>query len=236
MVIEHPSFKDPSNPALELWHYIDFTKLLFLLETSSLYFCRADELRKYDPFEGSFPKAEYKALNSISDKKIIINAHKIALTNTFVSCWHLNGTESMAMWHVYSGLGKGVAIKTTIGNFKEAFNETDKDIYAGEVQYINYKTSRYITSYIAPHYRKNVFITYIHKRDIFKYEQEYRAIYSGTKQKEVMVTVNLSALIREIIVAPYTSDWLFDFLTKTCKRFVPDVKVSKSIFEDKPCL
>ena len=37
--------------------------------------------------------------------------------NTFVSCWHINGNESDAMWKIYSNK-KGIAIKTTIDKLK----------------------------------------------------------------------------------------------------------------------
>ena len=50
----------PLKPGEKLWRYIDFNKFKLLLETKSLFFCRADKFS--DPFEGSVPKkeSEYK--------------------------------------------------------------------------------------------------------------------------------------------------------------------------------
>ena len=45
---------EPSNKNAKLWRYMDITKFLFLLETSSLYFTRGDMFK--DSFEGSLPK------------------------------------------------------------------------------------------------------------------------------------------------------------------------------------
>jgi len=50
----HDSFKPPANSSARIWRYMDFTKFVFMLETSSLWFSRTDKLG--DPFEGSIPQ------------------------------------------------------------------------------------------------------------------------------------------------------------------------------------
>lgn len=50
----HPSFIQPKDGSIKIWRYIDFTKLVSMLSTQSLYFTRSDKLG--DPFEGSYPK------------------------------------------------------------------------------------------------------------------------------------------------------------------------------------
>ena len=62
MFIEHPAFVDPENNNLKLWRYIERDKLIKLLESECLYFCRADYFQNEDPFEGSFPRLEYEHL------------------------------------------------------------------------------------------------------------------------------------------------------------------------------
>ena len=52
---EHEVFTTPDDPDVPIWRYIDFTKLVALLERSSLFFARADTLG--DTFEGSYSQS-----------------------------------------------------------------------------------------------------------------------------------------------------------------------------------
>ena len=47
-------FESPQDENAKIWRYMDFTKFVNLLDTSKLFFPRADKLG--DPFEGSFPR------------------------------------------------------------------------------------------------------------------------------------------------------------------------------------
>ena len=48
-VFDHPQFKQPDDREIKIWRYMDFTKLVFTLEESGLFFSRVDRLG--DPFE-----------------------------------------------------------------------------------------------------------------------------------------------------------------------------------------
>ena len=54
MYEEHPTFIQPENEEIKVWRYMDFTKLVSLIDSRRLYFTRADKFA--DPFEGSWPK------------------------------------------------------------------------------------------------------------------------------------------------------------------------------------
>ena len=43
MYIEHPDFEQPKDESTKVWRYMDISKFLSLLETSSLYFTRSDK-------------------------------------------------------------------------------------------------------------------------------------------------------------------------------------------------
>jgi len=45
----HPNFNLPNDEA-RVWRYMDIGKLVALLNTATLFFCRLDRLR--DPYEG----------------------------------------------------------------------------------------------------------------------------------------------------------------------------------------
>src|SRR5919199_3107176 len=55
----HYVFKEPSNPDIKIWRYMDFAKYVSFLESSALWFSRIDKLNETfegklgDPFEGT---------------------------------------------------------------------------------------------------------------------------------------------------------------------------------------
>ena len=89
MYEDHPIFNTPTDNTL-IWRYMDFTKFISLLETSSLFFAQGDKLG--DPFEGSFPKPNIRSrfyqniprqvLNDITKFRMYL------LKCTTVNCWH----------------------------------------------------------------------------------------------------------------------------------------------------
>jgi hypothetical protein len=54
----HPTFLEP-DPNAMVWRYIDFPKLVSLLDRKALFFVKASKL--YDPFEGTLP--EFNKIN-----------------------------------------------------------------------------------------------------------------------------------------------------------------------------
>ena len=63
MYEEHPIFIQPENEDIKVWRYMDFTKLVSLIDSLRLYFTRADKFE--DPFEGSFPKINVAARRKV---------------------------------------------------------------------------------------------------------------------------------------------------------------------------
>jgi len=237
MFYEHPAFQQPKYENVSLWRYMDFTKFLLLLESSSLYFCRADRLRKDDAFEGSFPKKEYEYLIKNIGEESTHNIYNISSKSTFVNCWHYSDKESIAMWKLYSEINKGVAIKTTVSNFTHSFHKIDTNVFAGIVQYIDFEKDSYYAKSDHKYRSGNLFTAYIHKRNIFEYEKEYRAIISDhttTEENGFDIKVDLSMLVKEVVVAPNTPNWLFELIVVTTHRYVQDANISRSIFETKP--
>ena len=50
---KHPTFSEPDPNAI-VWRYIDFPKLVSLLDKKALFFTKASKL--FDPFEGTLPE------------------------------------------------------------------------------------------------------------------------------------------------------------------------------------
>ena len=258
MYKEHPAFSPPPDNAV-LWRYMDFTKFVSLLDRSELFFARADKLE--DPFEGSFTvKNEelyttalenryedeergwmYRLSGSSPEKDLLRWAASLKDDRRFIliCCWHESSHESAAMWRLYARETDGIAIKTDFSSFKQSLR-SDEDIYIGKVDYVDYE-----------HYRipeNNLFNPYVHKRQDFNHEREVRAI-AATFPKSVneinqppkicdmgqYYEVDLSLLIKEVIVAPYADDWFLELVKSiVVDRYKLEIPVIKSNLSKRP--
>jgi hypothetical protein len=160
-----PGFIAPKNANSKIWKYMDFTKFVSLLEKKSLYFSRIDKLG--DPFEGSTTIVNKRFIRMVnaenikrlreegaSEEKISERTNlfkevekldseweflKEYRKNIYVSCWHLSGHESAAMWNLYLKSNEGIAIQSTYKRFKNCFNNNKiAEVYIGQVKYIDY--------------------------------------------------------------------------------------------------
>ncbi len=210
MFFKHPAFVDPKDNKLKLWRYIQRDKLFLLLKSSNLYFCRADYFQKEDIFEGTYPKLEYEYQCRRDDgKETSRRLYEIASKDTFISCWHLSEYESLAMWKLYAKDEKGIAIQTNLADFKDSFENSDRSIFAGKVDYIDYETDTFYKESGHNYFAMNLFSLFIHKRKIYSYENEYRAICKDPKGSEmngVFIKVNLYKLIHQIYLSPYAME------------------------------
>jgi hypothetical protein len=171
---EHEVFVPPDNRNVKIWRYMDFTKFVSMLEHRGLYFPRADQLG--DPFEGSVAKRNlltrpeyYKDVMHATLLEQLSVFQRQIITVTWVSCWHMNGYESAAMWKLYANANQdeAIAIQSTYSQLEAALSVYD-EIYIGVVRYIDYDTD-----IIPPH---NTLFPLIHKRKSFEYEHEVRAV------------------------------------------------------------
>ena len=205
---EHRSF-NPPEPDAALWRYMDFTKFVSLLDTQSLYLARADLLG--DPFEGSSPELNvalrpHRYPSEFIEK--ISSTAKMAREMMFISCWHSSKTESAAMWRLYSREHDGIAIRTDHQSLWNSMADTDMT-YVGQVSYVDYSESMINEG--------NVFDSFLFKRKEFKHEQEVRIVrleMGSSPPDGIYHTVDLSVLIKAIVIAPYAQDW-FDTLVRS---------------------
>jgi hypothetical protein len=171
-----------------LWRYIDFRKFESLLVNKSLFFCRADKFS--DPFECSIPKneAEFRSKEYLritnSNERLTNGFSESAKTfnmkikrSTVINCWHINNNESDAMWRIYLKTNDGVAIQTNPMKLEYALIETQENICASKVRYIDYDTQVWYDKIEFPHRERSSFTPIIHKRKEFQHESEFRLFY-----------------------------------------------------------
>ena len=212
---------------------MDIGKLLWLLSSSALYFCRLDLLR--DPFEGFFSEisaAEFEryipggskgmTLVSVEQRKWL-----------FANSWHINEFESAAMWDLYLNSSEGVAIETNFARFRDSLSaEKTHAVLIGKVNYIDYVTE--------PVPFGNFLLIPLHKRKSFEHERELRALIwlsstlaqqklkgesvpekltPGMPPDGINVQVNIEMLIRNVYVSPTAQRWYVDVVRSALERY-----------------
>lgn len=148
----------------------------------------------------------------------------------FANCWHMNETESMAMWKLYLKSDEGIAIKSTANRLRESLSEAPEPLNIGTVDYINYDEHTFKEPY---------FFQYIlHKRKSFEHERELRAVLWGdmseafrrnNKITGISVHCDLNRLIEEIWIAPMSPLWIADLVRAIVRRYGFSFPVEQSV-------
>jgi hypothetical protein len=242
----HPLFEQPENETVNVWRYMDFTKLISLVDSQSLFFPRCDKLG--DPYEGSWPRINVDAraqipaeivpearpgwVKMINDRpEISKRLRKCAAINS----WHMNDHESAAMWRLYLRSKEGIAVKSNYRNLRDSICDDEK-FYLGAVKYIDYE-KEWIDA-------GNIFSALIHKRKSFEHEREVRAVVirgdemavdsRQSIQDGLKLKVNVEKLVEKIYVAPSAPNWFADLVRAVMKRYGHSFEVKQSNLDKEP--
>jgi hypothetical protein len=232
---------------VKLSKYFDFLKFLSLLSSRSLFFCRLDKLE--DQFEGMTAKQNLQLRinwhkktnwNNLSEEQIKEQVndmyaydHKVK-EFTCVCCWNKAENESAALWKIYSDLGKGIMIRTSVKNLIASLENTREQIRMSEIRYIDYEKQAMPDG--------NTMFPLIHKQLFYKYEEEVRLIYEvdfpqiGKKfewenepiMEGRLLKTNLAILIEEIVIGPYSPKWSKELLSDLLKKYELEIAITKS--------
>jgi hypothetical protein len=224
---DHQIFEKPQNPEAKLWRYMDFTKFVSILENQALYFTRSDKFR--DKFEGHIPNFNknvapnvYSELGPENIEALLSQTQlltKHLRERTVISCWHLNEYESAAMWDLYLKSSDGIAIQTTYSRLVKSFNNTDKTIYIGKVNYIDFENEWMPEG--------NAFYPFIHKRKSFEHEREIRAMHNVFPSPNtpspfdwgVNINIDVDILIEKVYISPDAPNWFSELVAQIIKRY-----------------
>lgn len=202
MYNEHYVFQTDNSFNKPIWRYMDFWKLLNLLETKSLYFSNSDNLG--DNNEGRIPQfilnkmlEQDKGRGNKDNETTNIYLENTLRKSHLISSWCYAERESFAMWKMYAKDKTGIAIETDLNSLKESFNVTSRIVYIGEINYINEDKYYFSTS--------NLFYPFVTKLDFYKFENELRCITCTTDDEVAeskLVEVDLNLLIKKIHISP----------------------------------
>jgi hypothetical protein len=209
------------NQRTILRRYIDLQKLLDLLHTREFYFRRADGFP--DRLEGAlFPSLRASIDKVHAEGTADYNAddfYRRARIGNFVSCWTMNGKDSMALWQLYGGVHHSVAITTTVERIIKTAFSWERDVHIYRVKYINHmKMKNYIIG--------NFMDVLQFKHKAYKYENELRLIVpqQGETWEENPIALRLPVekldqLVLSVIVAPEADNEFFDAVRGLCSRY-----------------
>lgn len=256
MIVDHSNFEQPAGDA-QMWRYMDFAKFVSLLNTSCLYFARADQME--DPYESALPrqyverlKARYKTANNNQGFRSFLTEMRSQL---YLSCWYMASHESAAMWKLYCGQGDGIAICSTMTKIKLSFQNAEEMIMAGKVHYIDYSLDDFKTK--AKY--KNALSGILHKRKSFEHEQEVRLVIWGTQEQSrqynklhgppaigdtrqhdplpigFSVKCDLKEMISKVMVSPTARAWFRDVVVASLDKFgYGSIPIEHSSLYEKP--
>lgn len=197
----------------QLWRYFSTERFLELLQSSHLYFASARQFA--DPFEGA--AAVLPAGFPVDPRYLEVDHHEHAFEElrrlTKVSCWHRASYESDAMWQLYAGERKGVAIRTTPDRicaaakpFRLKPGYGHEELWAGNVSYVDLLKERLSVSMIERFWYKHM---------AFSWEKEFRLAVSVRLAEEfgvqvpefgVKVEFDIPQLIDRIYLGPSLSE------------------------------
>ncbi len=236
----HPVFREPDNPNIKVWRYMDFTKFVSLIDRKALYFARADLFG--DAFEGAMPRHNYRyysllEVNPYTPERIkeLSEIREQVRKNVFMNCWHMNERESAAMWKLYARSNEAIAIQTT---FQRLNTCMPAKTYLGTVHYIDYEKD------FVP--EDNLLRPFMYKRKSFEHEREVRAVihispddpesYVGYAVEEIgrTVPVKLNDLIEVVYVAPTSTGWFANLVRGVMSKYQLDKPVVLSSLDEKP--
>ena len=151
--------------------------------------------------------------------------NKSSSTHYYVNCWHMNNSESEAMWRLYCPNNNGIAIQTTYKKLVES-TISDEYLHIGQVKYIDYESEVFPMD--------NVYYKLMHKRNSFVHEQEVRLIKTeipqnwGTPQEVCLEGLEFDWAFENIIdaihVNPYAPNYYLEVILKVVERVAPKLK------------
>ncbi|MDY0384039.1 hypothetical protein [Trichlorobacter sp.] len=242
MYKQHQAFKLPPETTI-IWRYMSFGQFSWLIAHENLYFSRLDQHE--DGWEGFMPR------NWDKGKSRYIRFTK------YINCWHMNDSESDAMWKCYgSPYGETVAVKTSVNRLIKSLERSSVPVYIGSVDYSESDTLE-----------TNLYTPVLFKRKAFQHEQELRLCISSDScdnpldfspviqqadalgcqitemeflkaagEKGACVSVELNQFVDEIVLCPNRKPWLKEAVEYVARPKLPHVRITESVIsQDTVC-
>ncbi len=196
-----------------LWRYFRTERVMELLQSSCLYFASARQFD--DPFEGAV--AVLPPGLPVDPRYTELEHGEKAFEElrllTKVCCWHRASYESDAMWQLYAGSRKGVAVRTNAERIRAAAKPFrlkpqygHEDLWAGNVKYVDLLKERLHVSMLDRFWYKHM---------AFAWEREFRLAVSvrmayefgvNVPENGVKIEFDIPQLVERIYLGPSLSE------------------------------
>jgi hypothetical protein len=240
---QHPDIPFPADDRGVIWRFMDFPAFVDLLHSSSLHFSRLDALG--DPFEGygtamdylkfKLPEQIFRAsggdLGQTRDKleqwraqqaqdfernQMLALLKRIRVAETcWANCWHLIEQESVALWKIYHGRNKPIAVQSTVGGLRDSIRSAgSNNVSIGVVQYSERTLGTSMSSAAQA----------VTKTKAFAFENELRAVLTPSPAEQVMlgtgtkVSVDLQSLVAAVRLSPVAEPWHVELVQRLIER------------------
>ncbi|CAN0641285.1 DUF2971 domain-containing protein [Burkholderia cepacia] len=202
-------FDDDIDLDEPVWRYLRVERFQEFLGVGELYFASARQFQ--DPFEGAVAVLPpgFPVDPRYTDLEHGERAFEELRRLTKISCWHRAPYESDAMWQLYAGAWKGVAIRTTPRRIAAAAKPFRlrpeygvEDLWAGNVRYVDLLKERL---------RVSMLHRFWYKHMAFSWEREFRLAVSLRTAEEfgvvvpadgIKVSFDVDQLVDRIFVGP----------------------------------
>ena len=240
---QHSDIEFPADDKAVIWRFMDFPAFIGFLDSSSLYFSRLDALG--DPFEGygtamdylkfKLPEQLFRASGVPSEEardkleqwraqqtreyeqnQALTLLKRIRVAETcWANCWHLIDEESVALWKIYDGRNKPIAVQATVGGLRDSFQaDTANEVSIGSVRYSDDRAKTALT----------VARQAVTKNPAFAFERELRAVLIPGPAKQVTfgtgttVSVDLQSLVAAVRISPVAPQWHVELVQRLIER------------------
>lgn len=238
-------FRPPGDESTTIWRYMDFTKFVAMLESSTLFFAPIAALE--DRFEGTIPNELFRGhmealtqrypgtpeaeLLELAEAQVL-RPIRLARLATNVNCWHASPHESVAMWNLYVKSGEGIAVQSTYERLIRSITD-EREVGLGEVSYVDFKPGE-----VGP-IDMGLFLK---KRKSFEHEREIRAMVldqnapdRGTSDGS-RVRVDLTTLVEVVYVAPGSPAWMLHLVESVRTKYGFAFPVRQSRLDEDPLI
>jgi hypothetical protein len=249
---------------------MDLRRFVSMLASKTLWFAKAAQFHD-DPYEGfcrvtarAVPLDEYgpKWLTHentqgnpvpISLERMVAEVSHMsaeyfedAREHLYVNSWCL-ADESMAMWQIYGSSGHGIALRSSVGQYRRAARlpvETSQFAY-GKVQYhaditetpdVQLDFSQGPVPAPGSGVWEKILKLAFHKRRCFEYEKEWRgALYQDSRPEPgCNIDFDLDELISAVYIGPRVDGFFFDVVSSVMEKFQLKEPLEKSALLQPP--
>lgn len=247
----------PLEPADDtvIWRYTDLARFVMLLDERWLWFSKLTALHRGDPYEG------YAVAENTEDPVPLLKSKTITLSPgqtlhsiagfyasrdvneaaelVYVNSWCM-GAESIGMWDLYGAQGTGVAVKSTVGQYKKAIGKDPRSEQRryGCVRYVESLEScpdqKFDFTCSAVPASGNLWQLLLKlsftKRSAYEHEREWRAAVYQDRRPDpgVHMPTDLDALITSVVVGPRADSVALDAVAAVMKMYSLEKPLQRS--------